>query len=764
MTHYRQSRLRAFLLAAIVAAGAGLHCRADVVSNCFKVVNYTVNWHVECTLDGFTDALDIAIDDNTHNGWRAFDHGSRAYVNLAAVESSETIDAGTFIWTTNMVEFVDQSDFIVAFAIGCSEPNRIDGNFGWVRLAYEGGTIVLKGGAINTTQGSPLVAEGVLPSFVNPETGCETNTFYTTRENPPRILHHRDVAFDFVVFSYTEHCWSVGVQHSRGQGYVATVPAGTYVSDSTFSQQRAYDGNDNGDLFFLAFKWWPDANDTTRHTRYGWLAIGLKDGVPAVLASEMSETAGVPLVARGFSGVDDGPDEPVEGLIWRCNFNSGVQWMEITNLPEVASHTLLDGDEFEALIDDGRYSGRLCAEIGGGNGERAWFSVNEGVNDGLGPRYVPSKWQTLKTSFKMYSFRAWEEQDGGLYAEMPPSPEEESARGIKLILAPGTIVNIDDKIALRYCECEDEFDDDMDYWWEVNAGMTNGVGALETQTVRLVEKERGDEPTSPIKNWVTVEIEAVNDGSPHGLAYRIYIDGILACSKVDGSTVFRARPEASDRTGVTALGLGGNACIDDVVFSSTTIDPLSGIEIYPQRFGAGNVELTDDELDNLAGIVGFEALSNAERIMMYPWEDDSGCEPLDAPKMCIDLGISPYHRKPDEGREVTMFFKYPAVRAVGIDPSSCTVTGQIVPADGTRIVQPPLRFMFGIQHHIDFGTPYAHAEEYGYDMYQYPDKFPVDTSNYTTSNGLFMVTYDEKFSEDDSAFFSLSIKDFRYWW
>lgn len=517
-------------------------------------------------------------------------------------------------------------------------------------------------------------------------------------------------------------------------------------------------------MFFLAFKWIPDANDTTRRTRYGWMAIGLRDGVPAVLASEMSETAGAPLVARGFEGVDDGPDDPVEGLIWWCNFNGGVQMMNATNMPEVASHMMLTGSLIEALIDDGRYSGRRCVEIGGSYGERAWFSVNEKVDGGLGPRYIPGKWQTLKTSFKMYSFRAWEEQDGGLYAEMPPSPEEENARGIKLILAPGTIVNIDDKIALRYCEREDEFDCDMDYWWEVNGGMTNGVGELETRTVRLVGKERGDEPTSPIKNWVTVEIEAVNDGSPHGLAYRIYIDGVLACSQADGSTVFRARPEASDRTGVTALGIGGNACIDDVVFSSTTIDPLSGIEIYPKRFGAGNVELTDDELDNLAGIVGFEALSNAERIMMYPWEDDSGCEPHDAPKMCIDLGISPYHRKPDDGREVTMFFKYPAVKAVGIDPSSRTVTGQIVPADGTRIVQPPLRFMFGIKHHMDFGTPYAHAEEYGYDMYQYPDKFTVDTSNYTTSNGLFTVTYDERFSEDDSAFFSLSIKDFRYWW
>ena len=601
----------------------------------------------------------------------------------------------------------------------------------------------------------------MLPSFVNPETGCETNTFYTTRENPPRILHHRDVAFDFVIFNYTEHCWGVGVQHSRGNGYVATVSAGTYVSDSTFSQQKEHDGYDSGDLFFLAFKWIPDANDTTRHTRYGWLAIGLKDGVPAVLASEMSETAGAPLVARGFSGVDDGPDEPVEGLIWRCNFNSGVQWMEITNLPEVASHTLLDGDEFEALIDDGRYSGRLCAEIGGGNGERAWFSVNERVNGGIGPRYVPGKWQTLKTSFKMYSFRAWEEQDGGLYAEMPPSPEDESARGIKLILVPGTIVNIDDKIALRYCEYEAEYTYEMDdYWWEVNAGMTNGVGTLEARTVRLVEKDRGDEPTSPIRDWVAIEIEAVNDGSPQGLAYRIYIDGKLVCSEEDGATVFRARPVAADKGGVTALGIGGDAFIDDVVFSSTTIDPLSGIDIY--LHGSGNVELTDDELENLAGIVGFEALSKAERITMCPWEDDSGCEPLDAPKMCIDLGISPYHIKPDDGRDLMMFFKSPTVRAVGIDPLSRTVTGQIVPAEGTRIVQPPLRFMFGIQHYMDFGTPYAHTEEYGYELYWNPGKFLLDTSSYATSNGVFTITYDEKFSDEGSAFFLLSIKDFRH--
>ena len=43
---------RAFILAAIVAAGAGLHCRADIVSDCFSVVTYSANWHIECTLPG----------------------------------------------------------------------------------------------------------------------------------------------------------------------------------------------------------------------------------------------------------------------------------------------------------------------------------------------------------------------------------------------------------------------------------------------------------------------------------------------------------------------------------------------------------------------------------------------------------------------------------------------------------------------------------------------------------------------------------------
>ena len=104
------------------------------------------------------------------------------------------------------------------------------------------------------------------------------------------------------------------------------------------------------------------------------------------------------------------------------------------------------------------------------------------------------------------------------------------------------------------------------------------------------------------------------------------------------------------------------------------------------------------------------------------------------------------------------------MKAVGIDPASCTVTGQIVPAEGTRIVQPPLRFMFGINHYLDFGTPYAHTEDYGASIYQNHDGWQLDISEYAASNGLFRITYDPKFADEGSAFFSLSFKDYRYWW
>ena len=48
-------------------------------------------------------------------------------------------------------------------------------------------------------------------------------------------------------------------------------------------------------------------------------------------------------------------------------------------------------------------------------------------------------------------------------------------------------------------------------------------------------------------------------------------------------------------------------------------------------------------------------------------------------------------------------------------------------------------------------------------MYWHGDRFQLDVSNYAASNGVFTITYDSKFSNEGSAFFSLEVKDFRYW-
>ena len=658
-----------------LALGMAMSARADIVSNCFKVVSYGVNWHVECTLDGYSDAVDIAIDDKEH--------------------------------ITNR----------------CAE----------------------------------LIGMGVAPSIVNPETGCETNCFDTVSGKPSHIVYRRNHAIDFSIDEYTESCWRITVRHASGHGYIKQVPSGTYVNDSLFSECRTVDGYDSGNLFFIAFKWMPDANDDTSPVRYGWLAIGFLNGAPSVLASEMSDTEGAPLVGRGFRGANDGSDEPVEGLIWRCNFNNGVEWMDITDLVEVASHVLLIGGSIEATIDDGSYSGRRCAAIGGASGERAWFFVNAKSNDGVGTRYVPGKWQSLKTSFRLKSnVSCWPSEK--LYGTIPEPGSGLNSELRRIIRIPGSVVNLDDKIALRYCDYELDDDHHASYW-QINAGVTNGLGGIEARTIRLAAKGQMSELVSPVGNWITVEIEAVNDGSPLGLAYRIYINGVLACSEEDGASVFRARPEAADRTGVSALGIGGNAFVDDIVFSGVATDPLAGINISPMRFESAQIELTNDELVNLVGIVGFETISGLERIFLEPW--GSGDEPEDAPKTCMELGISPFLVEADGQNGLMLYFKSPTVVATGIDPVARTVTGRIVPAEGTRVAQPPMTYMFGINRHMDFGTLYSHVEEYGYEMNRRDNAFQLDTSNYATSNGVFTITYDPKFSDEDSAFFSLSIKDFR---
>lgn len=62
-----RARVRSVLRVFLVAAGLAMPCFADTVYDCFEVKLYSPSWHVKSTLNGFTDKIDIAIDDNVHN-------------------------------------------------------------------------------------------------------------------------------------------------------------------------------------------------------------------------------------------------------------------------------------------------------------------------------------------------------------------------------------------------------------------------------------------------------------------------------------------------------------------------------------------------------------------------------------------------------------------------------------------------------------------------------------------------------------------------
>ena len=105
-------------------------------------------------------------------------------------------------------------------------------------------------------------------------------------------------------------------------------------------------------------------------------------------------------------------------------------------------------------------------------------------------------------------------------------------------------------------------------------------------------------------------------------------------------------------------------------------------------------------------------------------------------------------------------FKNPTVMAIAIDPVAHTVAGRVIPAMGTRIVQSPMPYMFGINQHIDFGTPYEHIEEYGLKAALGVEGFTVETSSYAVSNGVFALSFPADICYPGSTFFSLSVKDY----
>ncbi len=461
-----------------------------------------------------------------------------------------------------------------------------------------------------------------------------------------------------------------------------------------------------------------------------------------------------------------------ETTLWQCDFEDstygyGTNWDGI-----IASHLVFVGKTSCELNgywsgSNGNYGDFLASDGHGSiDSSRVWISANETAAGKIAAPVIPGKWQAVAISFTpgpIIPASPVDEPFGDILSALAEAPSSSNAvqtvpppAGLLLYARPGASVNIDDKLALRYTYTTD-YDYSAD--WFVIAGHEDSDGRMTESAIRIIAAEDGQCLPSPENSWIVCEIEAANDGSPHGLAFRIRVGGKLAKAVETGDTVFRASPSAAlDKNAVYALGIGGETFMDDIRFCIRDVDPLEFISVQTPE----GVSLSAAEKANLSKVIGstsgFDELWGASTARFLP---DQG-EPNDTPRICAQLGVSPAVIQTPQGEPSVreLLFKSPSLIAIGIDPAARIVSGRILPASGTHIAQPPCEAVFGLVQIQALGSGQRQSVDYGQQIANGTGGFSLDISQYLTSNGVFSIAYPAAIADYPSSFFSLAVRSY----
>lgn len=595
----------------------------------------------------------------------------------------------------------------------------------------------------------------------------------------PHIVYNNNRGVNFAVDKYGSNGWEVVVHHTRGWGYVEIGAVGATVDSATF-RSDLYEVEGTGDVFRFAFYWWPPQNSGTTVHHYGWVTLGTNNGELVVLAAEVANASGIAVVGRGESGlpiVPLGPDdievisEKPDDIIRQWDFNAVHDCDSIYTVPGIEGYFVRGGD----VQDETRtnFNGRSCVKLSTYKQcMTSWFSINKtgywvnhmapGVESWIeyvGEYYKPSLYDTIGVALRLWAeapcttaqaphtefpvngvgwFRALFE-----YSEtLPDMPD-----------SLGAVIHVDDKMWLRYLASEDGGTCKTN--WQACVGMMDSSSNIVERTVELKATVEDAALPSPVGAWTTVRVEAENAASPNGLGFRIWIGGVAAAS-TDGATVFYARPSATNRTGVASLGIGGNAYIDDLTFFKKHRNPLDGVDI-----NTWHGDLTESETDTLAAILGEESLSGLQTIDAQDWDSPSD---EFAAINCIRLGITPAESDLKyTGDILTLKFKNPTVTITAVNFAEGTITGKVIPAEGTRVAIPPMPYMFGLTEVPNIGAGRMETNEYG-DCFSLGEVgFSVDLTDYVTSNGVFTLHFPEWLAPSDkSLFFKVQLKEYEH--
>ena len=617
---------------------------------------------------------------------------------------------------------------------------------------------------------------------------CETNCFTVETGNCPTLVYNKNRAVRFEVRSYGSNGWFVVDASLRGSAYVANVPLGQEVLDHYFSyHSHSLDSSaiTPPSIFRFAFLWehtLEESHTILRH--YGWASLTTNAvGDVVVLACEVADVHGLPVVGRGepdLPVVPSGPDdievlsENPDDIIRQWDFTAKYDCNSIYTVPGIEGYFVRGGDVHAETRTN--FNGRSCVKLSTYKQcMTSWFSINktgywvqhmapgaESWIEYVGEYHKPALYDAIGVALRLWAdvpcttaqaphtefpvngvdwFRELFE-----YSETLPDMPEPS----------GAVIHVDDKMWLRYLASEDGGICKTN--WQACAGLMDASSNIVERTVELKAAVESAALPSPVGAWTTIRIEAENAASPSGLGFRLWIGGVAAAS-ADGATVFYARPSATNRTGVAALGVGGNAYLDDLTFFEKHRNPLDGVHV-----SSWDGPLSGPDIKNLAAILGEDSISGVTLI------DARTCDtPQDygAAQNCIRLGITPKETEirdhGEYGKEMILKFRNPTVTITDLDFAAGKITARVIPEEGTRIAIPPLPYMFGLTEVYNLGTSYVGTCEYGDCFSRGDEGFSVDLSNYPTANGEFTLQFPKWLVPDyKPIFFKVQLKEYEH--
>ena len=726
---------------------------ATIHRDCFSIVHGQTN-RLVCTVKGL-ECFSFSVEKCASNDWAVsciYDSACHGHIEKSAFGGHLISDRAA---QSGKVTITGTGDRFV-FEFGGWVSAMHDDWYGYISLGLdENAELVILDSAVCDRQNA-LSVTGVADK---PGTG--DNCLIVSDRQKIAFAQSPDVQFD--VNRRPSGNLVLIAESTQGSICVAEGVVDEPVCEETFSNclMRV---ESTGDVLRVAFKW---QNRDTAARLYGWMTLQKADGVLAIIAQEVAYAPNETVIGRNDpTAVPPDDIEVLDGIIWQCDFATEWDGQIPYVIPVMDKHLVLGGDIWCQTRTN--YMERACVEFS----EKAsclmmWFSLNEKGDFSLGnysyfecvgDYFEPKLWESIGVAFRLWSDSPCT-KDQVMYSDLPLRDttwfidlQERLYTAPDSIPPIGSVINIDDKMSLRYF-IFDEGEGSCRTNWQLNAGFVDSSSNIVERTVELASAFAGKVLPSPVGRWTTIRVEAENVASVVGSAFRVYIGGMSAVCAEDGQGVFFARPSASNRTGLAALGLGGAGCVDDVTFFSKSTNPMNGIDVTPYQ------EFTEEETAVIAALVGEDAMDGLRNVFLRDRYDE---EIEGSYKTCVQLGITP--KDVDRsGDELTLSFKGPTVTITGIDLAARTVTGQVIPAEGTRIAAPPMTYMFGLNAIDALGTEWQTRTEYGYECARGYDGFSVDLANYLTSNGVFTIKFPDHLLDKykDSAFFSLSLKDYR---